>query len=374
MAPENMNEMDSEQEEIVRQITEHAMGAPFAFKPDTYIRGGKVKHPPDLVWACNDCLILICMYSGTDLRQNMQNHNFLQLKGFLRLWKDGVAKLSGKNHFQTFEIDWKDYRRFVLVSVVGGPESTAEYHPDLFEQFQKAGHPVSLCATLPDVTLKHLAVRGGSAIDLILLIDEVRATKTILKVPESAAIVERIVFQPIAPLAKSLIGKGTLKERLFHDLSEAVHGHRLPPGIQVNKGGDFIFRVAAIFNDLSWKQSFSIISFIAISIEQLDKVPIGSHGTSATLTSLGFEPHEIVIGVLRETRIKEQLNNFADKLGRLHIEAQKKSSSAVAIFVIRSRGGFTMSLAFMNDPAPVYRATARIVDKLTEAQLSSKTN
>ncbi len=50
---------NSQQEAILEDLAGHSMAAEFVFAPDVPLRTGN--EPTDLVWACNNCVILMPM-------------------------------------------------------------------------------------------------------------------------------------------------------------------------------------------------------------------------------------------------------------------------------------------------------------------------
>ena len=79
------NETNSPQEALLKEFAEHSLAAPFVFAPDNQVR--KNQEPADLVWACNNCIILMFMTERKEyadqtkrirVRQDAIEHNLGQ--------------------------------------------------------------------------------------------------------------------------------------------------------------------------------------------------------------------------------------------------------------------------------------------------------
>jgi hypothetical protein len=167
--------MKSPQEVLLNQLSQATIGANFAFEPDEYRKGNAKREPADLVWACNNCIILMYMAqrkhkqrtveAHAQMRQALIKHNLGQAKGWLTEWRGGTQPLKGENARQSFHIKYGDFQHIVVLSVLDCGDDSGYYHQSFVEQTG-----VALCATLSqDVILSLLSI-GGSMYDLLSLI------------------------------------------------------------------------------------------------------------------------------------------------------------------------------------------------------------
>lgn len=168
--------MKSPQENLLRYISKHSIGYEYVFEPDEYAKGNARREPADLVWACNNCIILMYMAqrkykkrkpeAHVLVRQEMIKHNLSQAKGWLSEWRNNGRSLSGKNAYRNFSIQANSFKYTIVISVVDCGDTLCEYHTD-YES--KLG--VTFCVTLPQQALIDIAFIGGGILDILRLIE-----------------------------------------------------------------------------------------------------------------------------------------------------------------------------------------------------------
>jgi hypothetical protein len=68
------NDADSLQEAMLRELADHSFAAEYVFAPDTPRR--LKNEPADLVWACNNCIILMYMTGGRAIRTHSGGNKY----------------------------------------------------------------------------------------------------------------------------------------------------------------------------------------------------------------------------------------------------------------------------------------------------------
>jgi hypothetical protein len=161
-------DMRSEQEVRLRRLTDNFMSAPFVFKPDHPQRKGD--EAIDLVWACNNCVIVMATTQKTANRGREINraacnraikHNINQARRMLKEWRRHDY-LSGKNRDYKFCIKHSKATHIVVLSAIECSEAFATLH---LEDAAKMG--AACCATLPFSLLERLGQMHGTAVDLL---------------------------------------------------------------------------------------------------------------------------------------------------------------------------------------------------------------
>src|SRR2546422_813905 len=98
--------MKTRQERLLKEVSGLSFAAPFVFFPDLARgkRSPRQVQPADLVWACNNCVILMYMTeSKSSPTKTVEQHNLPQAKNWMRKWKRG-SLLVGKNEWHAFAI------------------------------------------------------------------------------------------------------------------------------------------------------------------------------------------------------------------------------------------------------------------------------
>src|SRR5579862_580556 len=105
----------SRQESLMKIVGGRLMAAPFLFCPDLWRpHPRKTREPADLVWACNNVVVLMYLQqhqmhdNGEKNKKKYQDgidHNLRQAGGALKAWKRHL--ISGKNEWHRFSLPWK---------------------------------------------------------------------------------------------------------------------------------------------------------------------------------------------------------------------------------------------------------------------------
>jgi hypothetical protein len=182
------NDTQSQQESLMKVICENSMCAAAVFAPDRQSKSrGQEREPADLVWAWNDCVLLIYMmekkFRSDDAGnkrafRKAQGHNLSQAQGWMRRWPK--HPLTGRNNYGSFSIPFNKDATIAVLSVVKTEQPFAELHDDLAE---KLG--IQLCATLPQSVIEQLFAKGGTAFDLHLMMTMLRGLGAL---PEAQAL------------------------------------------------------------------------------------------------------------------------------------------------------------------------------------------
>lgn len=176
---DNMPEPQSDQERLMHRLGQWALGGPHVFLPEHWRSGTSNNQPADLVWVCNDCVILMYMCS-VDPRgdvtkvkakfEKAKRHNASQAKGCLRRWKDGAdIRGTAENIIENIDhvVTANSIAHVVVLSVVQSGATVVEVDEELARELG-----VTLFATIPEQTLVRLTSYGGGVIDLILVLGE----------------------------------------------------------------------------------------------------------------------------------------------------------------------------------------------------------
>jgi hypothetical protein len=169
--------MQNKQEEFLRLLAEHSMGAPFVFVPEKWRRpGGKWREPADLVWLGHECVIL--MYIKQKQRRGREDRaafeslalgNIDQARGWLRAWRAGWADLCGENGYSTYRIPYGRHKHTIVLSLVDCDAVHVEAHGASAKDLN-----VTACITIPLSVLAAVTRMGGSLLDLLLIIQDLR--------------------------------------------------------------------------------------------------------------------------------------------------------------------------------------------------------
>jgi len=164
-------QLKSTQESVLHAACAQSFAAPCIFAPDPWRKGNATREPADLVWACNNCVMLLYLDSSGSSPAKAIQHNVRQATGWLKAWRRGQTPLAGSNEFRRFAIAYSDQFHIVVLSVISGPNPVVEVHQQL-----AADLGVVCCATIPQSWLERLLGFGGTTFDLLHLLWGVRAT------------------------------------------------------------------------------------------------------------------------------------------------------------------------------------------------------
>lgn len=164
----------SQQEELAARMCRFSFGASFVFTPDDWHQGKSTGEPADVVWAANECVILMYMKAAKvshaperarRKREEAIKGNLAQAKGWLREWRQR-RPLTGHNERHTFQIAFPNanqaYRHVVVLSLAEYGSPVARYH-----HLEARDMAISLCATIPISVIDALARRHASMLDLL---------------------------------------------------------------------------------------------------------------------------------------------------------------------------------------------------------------
>ncbi len=348
--------MSSEQERIVKQITEHAMGVAFVFEPDEYSKGNKGRREPaDLAWASHNCIILMAMTESVASREKMFKHNMNQLRGWMRIWKQG-SMLTGKSMNTTYEIAFNDYRHKILISVVQGPDATAESHEELRRELAQKGIDVTACVTIPQAAMMYLTEHGGSVRDLLNFIDRVRQGNAFLT---SDAAVELIKSQHQQAFSDAFAAELLPDYETDTRLKEIVRAFREVRGAADEK----LVGLVQVFNDLSWVEFIHLLYTLRHFQKAIQSVPTGGKGARAMLQPLIFPPYQFVISAfaMTDSRVREYSTAMTEKYKELSDARPDLCSVLICLPLINIEG----------DVAPIYGVPDRTSESATERHLNS---
>ncbi|WP_437586989.1 hypothetical protein [Sorangium sp. So ce1000] len=291
--------MKSNQERLIRTISEHSMGAPYVFQTKEYKKGSSTREPADLVWVCNGCIILMYMKQGRNVSKAIKG-NLDQAAGWLRAWQGGQP-LIGHNENGHINLSFNPSRHLVIVSVVRGDERAYRYHYDEVRRLFKYG--VVLCATIPEDALIYLTHCGGGAVDIVNLM--------ILLAEQGASSVDSIMeivhryhersAMSADPGNRWVNGDeyGILKSMklVFLSMRSAEAARR---SVDDNNG------VTWMFNDMTMTDYFALVTCLANMIWS-----VKFERSGPLIADVPLEHYRAVLGVWR-TKAGEEVSSLVD--------------------------------------------------------------
>jgi hypothetical protein len=280
--------MNAEQEKIIDTLTKRSMGAPFLFKPLRYRKNQTSNSPCDIAWACNGCIILFRMIDSARGREKMSRHNFNQMKSWFKEWHSGL-RLRGSNTYCSFDIPFDQYAHKILISVAQGRDAASEWNPDAGEDLLESGCPSPpLCATISQNVLEYLAEHGGSMVDLLLFLSDLRD-------PLSAEASLRALRR-----RHNLCFNFTNFEQLCGDFRKDPRLYGTDPtyaalrssgGIGGAAAGSWDSFVPSLLSDLSWFQLNQIVYQVRYLERKARNLPPSILGVRAASALLDFPPY-----------------------------------------------------------------------------------
>ncbi|XYX72744.1 hypothetical protein ACAD36_00701 [Clavibacter nebraskensis] len=253
--PGNKDEAASEQERTMREFLGYSLSAPMLFAPPEYAKGSSTREPPDLVWMTQDLLLLMNMRSSKANQEKQDDHNFRQLRGWLRTWASSHVTLDGDTPIGRVEFEWGE-RPVALLSITAAQDSYAEVRHDLISENHVAADHTLISCTLPAEALMHLVRLGGSAVDLAHLIERLADAGRRVPVGELKQWMLTEVESSIETLFAKY-GPGPHFDDDFVDsyAYETVQGLRAMTSADVSTdNARRAMQAAAVFNDLTWSQ------------------------------------------------------------------------------------------------------------------------
>lgn len=273
--------MNSKQEKIINTLSEKSLGAPFIFAPDEYKKGNATREPADLVWACNNCIFLFYMKSKEDKmgkevavlkrrKEKLIIDNIKQAKGWLSEWRNG-RNLKGKNKFRSFDIDYKEYRNIVIIGLIDYGNEDGYYHQDYEKELD-----VRLCTTLSHRTFELLVSLDITAIDLILLILDLKerdlngAPNVLLNIGLDYY---NKAHQYAWESAKNLIPSVLPEKELLNTINRVFRELRSNLLLKIKSDHEEDNYTASIFNDISLKDYYQLVIVLSQRIKYHEEDP-----------------------------------------------------------------------------------------------------
>lgn len=270
--------MNSNQEKNIHTLFQRSLGAPFIFAPDEYKKGSATREPADLVWACNNCIILFYMKSKKNeskevnvvkgRKEKLIVDNFNQAKGWLSEWESG-RKLIGKNIFKRFNIAFGEYKHIVIIGIIDYNNEEGFYHDDYEKELK-----VKLCATISQKTFELLVNLDFTAIDIISLIKRLKGENLGSKPSGSLAIANEYyayAHKYAYDSAKSLLPEILPQQELINNVSKLFQALRSALLLEIKRDDKEIYSVASIFNDIPLHHYYQLIILLAHWIKFQEK-------------------------------------------------------------------------------------------------------
>ncbi len=312
--------MQSEQERFVRTLMTHSFGAPFLFEPDEYDKSKgsgrrQPREPADLAWWCRDSMFLISMTESKCSADEAADHNFRQLRGWMRAWSAG-RNLTGTNEFGSFEVALDQVDQLVLMSVNNDPAGTAwvELEPS------RESNCSLIRASLPQVVLERLAEMAGGALDLADLLLQLSIGSERFSAPEAIALLEEqrengvraAVAHPHISGEREYFLDKMLEVNTFNAIracaAETLDGRGDNP--------EEIGMLSAIFNDFDWESSCRFTFRLADLVREVRDFPTDKRSMFIS-QRLDLGPYLFLLTVSRIDTWREALDrtmNLREKI------------------------------------------------------------
>lgn len=349
--------MQSDQERLINRLTQYSMGARFVFAPDEWKKGNAVREPADIVWACNDCVILMYMAHAEPSENDERNfkkrnkaihHNLRQAKGWLREWRSG-RPLVGQNEYTSYSINYDEYEHIIIISVIAGADPVASYHHE-----EEKSLSVSMCATLPQITIEEFVKSGATAIDLITLISGLSTIDNPVKQEETLEHLQndqRNIISNVDPDSKWF--KSNIDES-FIFMQKFLHQLKEPNPEPAGKSGDLTC-IAQIFNDLLYQDT---LAFLVSLMERIEDIKPDWNNVAFQRISL---THYDFIIVVSDFANSKQATDEALKMA--NAEHNKDRLAFIFFWYRYFPGAESAMLAIMGDDRP--RFTKVFLDHFT---------
>lgn len=326
--------MNSEQERIVKILSEHSFGAPFVFEPDEWRNKGTRHEPADLIWVCNNCIILIFMrsrkpHANEHINQQRRNsdieHNLKQARGCLSKWKKGKL-LSGSNHYSKFEIRFNDCKHIIVLSIIKCGDQVGEYH----EQYASDLN-VAMCATLPQEALEYFAHMGGNAVDLVNIIAGLKRES---KLPDSKIDAvhfvmnyHKISIEQVDP-ARQLVKSNADLDQIFEFIQRLKYRKGEPERSPQS------FDLAKVFNDIPLVDCFRFAIRLKLLFNQTDE-----NRNLEIIDKLSLTHYVILIGIASMANLVKRFQLILNEAEKIIVNMQ---GGRVILFLYDSDTSVTM--------------------------------
>jgi hypothetical protein len=279
--------MKSFQERFMHDLVEHSIGGRVIFHPDVYQKGGATREPCDLVWCSNDCIVLMWMINSKKSRQYMVTHNFNQMKGWAKTWKNGRL-LTGKSQNKKHQIKYDDYKNKIFISVVGGENSCAEIDIKAKDHLSNQGINCNYIATINEEVLAQIGKFGGSLVDLINFLVVVEKDGRTLSSQEA---IEKIEHYKNSEYLKSIEG---MDEDFLMGTEDSADIENYRQAMKSQQ----VARLSEVFNDLSLWQSLRIFHSINYCVRKARSVQPGETGPRHFSGYLDYHPYLLIYQIL----------------------------------------------------------------------------
>jgi hypothetical protein len=239
---------------------------------------------------------MMSMTRGNKSREQKFQHNIGALNGWLRLWSDALP-LRGSNEYQTFEIRPGDYPHLVLLSIVDGRDSTADYHADVLRTPAVRNSGTVFVATLPERALTRLAELGGSTRDLLAFVNLVRTSGRTISESTADAMVEtlhRSAFARAVERTPGLTVDDVLMSQIVHGMIAVRSGVTTMPGSFPHSTGD----AYTILNDLDWEGLLVLLRNAYAAVAPIAETVPGTIGPLAMSNEVTIHPYTFMIGAV----------------------------------------------------------------------------
>ena len=296
--------MKSPQEVLLKQLSLTSIGFDYVFEPDEYRKGASVREPADLVWACNNCLILMYMYQRkhkkrtpeqhAQFRRGMIGHKLDQAKGWLREWRVRGRPITGNNEMRSFSIEPADFQYIVVLSVLDCGDHDGEYHEDFVRE-----HNVTHCATVPQSALLHIAHMGAGIMTVIELVGILAVhSKTragvLCSTNQVLALLHKSALDNADPQRKWLTENPDEMTGFLHDFLTRLRASSQDVRLEL-PSGEIEWSPASILLDLSLSAWYSIlyelrkgIAFAGPTNERASIIGLESDGYNVCIAVVAF--------------------------------------------------------------------------------------
>lgn len=299
--------MNSFQEKVLFRFAQKSMGAPFVFTPEEYRKGNSVREPADLVWACNNCIFLFYLTSRENNKeaidsviegrvQKMIKHNISQAKGWLQEWRDGKP-IIGMNKYNSFEIYYDDYKYKIVLSIVDYSNSEGSYHNDYCDILG-----VDLCATISQKSFQYLTQVNASALDFILLINDLKKYSQINSYPGFMSLGRDYFDQSrqyaFRSMKKSLLGM-LPDDKMLISVTQTFNLLRESQADSFAENRDSAITLSSILNDITLKEYYVLSFLLAQQLTQ--------HYKDVRQYVVYFHPFDrylVVVGIANSSNIE----------------------------------------------------------------------
>jgi hypothetical protein len=264
------------QEQLLTPITQFSWAAPFVFAPDEWRCGSGTREPADLVWACNNCVILIHMAEGkrhdalgkrSRVREKLIKHNLKQLAGWMRHWRLGHP-LTGSNNHSSYSIQYNDSLNVVALSVIDCDDAEARFHEDVAHKLR-----IVLSATLPQSLFVGLATIMGSTLDLMFMLESLKERGRPASEEDGLAWLRAYRMDAVELSGAARFWPGGVLDARFWEIAQHIIASRSPAAHPGGLSSHFEPETFGIYNDLMLLETYDMIARLREMVDQLRQEP-----------------------------------------------------------------------------------------------------